>query len=77
MIFRVLGRREVSFVSKDGAKIEGTQVFVSYDDTHVQGVATDRLFFSPRHNPSSIMVGDDLEVYYNRFGKIESFKIIN
>lgn len=76
MIYRVLGRRDVSFYTKEGNKIEGSQIFVSYDDSHTQGVATDRLFFSTRHNPYTIMVGDDIEVFYNRYGKVDSFKVL-
>lgn len=69
----VLGKKAVSFTAADGKVIEGTTLFVAYDDDNVIGMAADKIFISAAKMPKgNIEVGSDIDIYFNRFGKVDS-----
>ena len=73
----VLGKKAVSFTAADGKVIEGTTLFVAYDDDNVIGMAADKIFISAAKMPKGgIEVGSDIDIYFNRFGKVDSI-IVN
>lgn len=68
---KLLGFKKTSFTAKDtGAKIEGLNLYVSYADNKVDGIACDRLFLTNEKAGNYIpKVGQTLEVEYNKYGK--------
>ena len=76
--YKVIGFSERSFTSKDsGAVIDGMNIFVTFETNRTTGLACDRIFISRYrldqcgYKPS---VGDDIEIQYNRYGKISGNK---
>ena len=77
---KVIGFSERSFTAKDtGALIVGMYIFVTYENKHTTGLACDRFFISRQrleacdYFPS---LDDDIELLYNRYGKISGIRLI-
>lgn len=69
----VLGKKSVSFTTNDGKVINGTTLYVAFDADGVEGMAADKLFVTTEKMPKkNIVVGSDIDVYFNRFGKVDS-----
>jgi len=72
----VLGLKPVSFTAADGKVIEGTTLYVAYDADGVEGMAADKIFVTTAKMPkSNIVVGADIDIYFNRFGKVDSIVV--
>lgn len=73
---KVIGIREVNFTAADGNKISGYSLFCSYPITrNGQGVAVDKLFLSDKKVAACGYfpeLGDEINVQYNRWGKVEA-----
>lgn len=75
---KILGFEHVSFHFNDGREVQGNYVYL-HDDTanpqKVIGMKTERVFLSDaKANACSFIpkVGDSVNVYYNKYGKVES-----
>ena len=73
---KVIGIRNVSFDAQDGKHISGVSLFCSYPITkNGFGVGVDKIFLSDAklgycgYMPE---LGDEINVTYNRFGKVDS-----
>ena len=76
MMFEIVGIESINFTSRQtGDQITGTNLFVHYPQENnrpgLQGVRTDKLFVKSAIDCSMLSVGDQ-EVYYNRYGKVDS-----
>lgn len=76
----VVGLRDVSFDDeKTGRTVSGTSVFYTMEDEHTSGLMAGKMFISASVRDSMEYfpaVGDQCWVYYNRYGKVSSFKRI-
>jgi len=75
MLFRIVGIEKVDYTSKNtGDRVRGTNLYVHYpseDRPGLQGERCDKLYVKEAIDCSSLSVGDDIEVYYNRYGKVD------
>lgn len=73
---KLVGYRRSAFTAKDtGERISGYNLFLTGEDEKVEGVVTDRVFLSDaRMNGYLPRVGDDLEIIYNRYGKVSELR---
>ena len=72
----VLGIKPVSFTAADGKLIDGTTLYVAYDADGVDGMAADKIFVTAAKMPDDdIVVGADIDIYFNRFGKVDSIVV--
>lgn len=74
MLAKVLGKRPLDFTSKEGNRIQGTQIFVSYKDTNpkseTEGELVDKIFVSAE-SPVQIPLfkyGDEYDFVYETVG---------
>lgn len=75
-MYKLIGIREVDFKGSDGKQIEGFNLWLSYEDEHIDGVGVEKVFI-----PKSRVVeftcmpdlGDEVEIRYNRYGKVADF----
>lgn len=73
MIMRLLGCSAVDFLSDDGANIKGMNLYVAFEDDHVEGERTERLFVKQGIAlPEGLAVGNYMDVGFNMRGKVES-----
>lgn len=73
---KVLGiQRGVSF-KIDGREFSGLNLYCAIKRDHVEGHATEKIFINMSKDcyavASGLKVGDEIETYYNRYGKVES-----
>lgn len=77
---KVVGIREVKYTSKKtGNDVHGYDLYVELPSSKVQGVMTDKLFLSDyiidKNHGKMPALGDEVNVFYNRFGRIESYEV--
>ena len=70
MKVNLLGYRTLDFIS-EGQQIKGTQLFVCYKESGVEGEITDKLFVPEDMPYPPLTPGQPLEITFNRRGKIE------
>ena len=76
MIVEVLGiKRYVSFTPKESSeKIEGSNIFVKHLENGVEGYMCEKFFLNAKTFDSSVIkVGDELDLQFNRYGKVANF----
>ena len=77
---KVIGIEKSSFTSKEtGALIEGSNVDITYsiDQTKGKGVAAERIYITDAKASAmdvdlSTLVGKEVVVVYNRYGRVQS-----
>lgn len=79
MMYKILGIENVDYESrKTGRRVRGTNLHCVRGDkpaNMVDGDAVERLYIKQDIDCSSLQVGDNIEVYYNRFGSVDSVQI--
>lgn len=72
--FKIVGMKDVNFETKEGQRMTGTKIYVTCEDEKVDGLMTDSFFLTQEKFPHAgdFHVGDDIIVYYNRYGKPDS-----
>ena len=74
---KVLGIERVNYTKKDGKEVNGASVYVSEgrkDDPRVKGVVTSSIWIPLQGEDdvaSYVSVGAEVEVQYNRWGRME------
>ena len=68
----LLGYRKLDFDSRDGGRVQGTQLFTSFKSNNVFGLETTKVFISPENTPTNIAdcLGFELEIEFNNKGKV-------
>lgn len=73
-MFTIIGVKLTSFITKDGTKVTGYNVYLTEERPDVAGLAADRVFMSDRVCNRSCFtphVGDIIEMLgYNKFGRL-------
>lgn len=74
MIYQVIGISEVHYKNKQGNEVNGTRLYLVYDSNSpsLQGQGCEAVFVGNRVELPSLMVGDLINLLYNRFGSVES-----
>ena len=76
MLANVVGKKPLNFTAEDGKVIDGAHLFVTYEETGVEGFAAEKLFISStKLNAKDVSVGDVLEIYFNRYGKVDKVTV--
>lgn len=75
-MYEVIGIQHRKYVNKSGRQVEGYNLFLTYEDKNVDGMACLREWLSPDVlEDSGVAVGDSCELGYNRYGRVESIRI--
>lgn len=79
MEFKCIGIRQVDFKGNDGNQVSGLNLWLSYEDPHVDGVAVDKIFIPLSRVPRLTFVPDvgaSCRVVYNKFGKVHDIEFV-
>lgn len=61
---------------KTGKPVSGYNVFYTFEQKNMEGIACDSLWCSEQIlEDSAIRVGDEFEALYNRYGRVESIRV--
>lgn len=76
----IIGKRPSGFTAADGTKIEGLTLYISELMTTpgAEGTSADRIFLSKAKLAAlgfTPALGQEVEVLYNKFGKVASMKL--
>jgi len=81
---QVLGYEKASFYFNDGHSVSGSYLYLKVDEPNriknVVGMKTERIFLSDTKLANSNYtpkVGDNINVYYNRYGKVDSVQKVS
>ena len=71
---KIIGYRQSSFVPKDGGdKISGYTFYLTDENPDVTGVCCDHIFVSDhRLNGFVPSLGAEIQIIYNKYGKVSS-----
>lgn len=77
MMYHVVGiRKGMSFNTKEGGEMSGLKLHLTCPDDRVEGMATDSFFISSKsacyQAALSLHPEDDIDIYFNRYGKIDA-----
>lgn len=72
-VFTLVGMRNVNFKGSDGNTVDGVNLFFTYEDEHINGCGTEKVFVS---NQKFCMfsfvpdIGAGCRLMYNKYGKV-------
>lgn len=74
-MYEVIGIQHRKYTNKQGREVEGYNLFVTYEEKEVNGLACMREWVATDvMEDSCVSVGDSVELNYNRYGRICSIK---
>lgn len=77
-MYKVIGIQHRKYTNKSGKEVEGYNLFLTYEDKAVNGLGALREWVNPETMEESMLnVGDDCELMYNRWGRIERISVIS
>ena len=47
-VYELVGIRGVSFTGSDGKQVEGTNLYLTYEDEYIEGVGVEKVFVTSR-----------------------------
>lgn len=76
MKYKVLGIQDVNFESKKtGKRVQGMNLHCTYEQKNVIGEAVEKLYISSNIDSPIVKVGDEVDVFYNRFGSVDEVRL--
>ena len=75
----IVGLRKRKFTDNNNRPVEGTNVYLTFEDRNIEGKGTDKVFLytdkikSLARDPE---VGDTLFISYNRYGKVDEVELL-
>ncbi len=76
MQYNFIGKKRVDYVSKKtGKQVLGWNLFVTREDQQTEGLLAEQLYV-PDAFRINVPVGSTVEVYFNRFGGVDSFTAV-
>lgn len=73
MEFNVIGFESVNYTNKQGNNVSGVRLHLTYSKDRCEGLAVEQIFCSSEL-ASGICVGDLIEVFYNKYGRVAVIK---
>ena len=83
MVVTLFGIQDVDFVTDDGKKVTGMNLFVGYQSRFVTGQITKKYFVSDQasfyqgSDPLKSAIGTDIDLVFNDRGRIEDIELLN
>ncbi len=71
MNVRLLGYKDVDFVSRDGKQVKGKKIYTASKDEGVVGEMSDSFFLADGFELPALRIGQELTISFNRHGKPE------
>lgn len=79
---KIIGYRKADFTTKDGVEVTGYNAYIAteIDPRFGAGVAVERVYLSDAKIAReklelAKLMGKDVKVYYNRYGKVDSIAV--
>lgn len=76
MGMELIGVQDVEY-EKDGKKIVGTRLFLTYEDEKVNGLACESVYVSGVIELPELKIGDICEILYNKYGRVSGVRVVS
>lgn len=77
-MFNVIGIEKVDYVSKKtNQRVFGTRLHMTYEKMGVSGVCCFNEYISGQIDCSMITVGDTVNVFYNKYGRVSDVALVD
>lgn len=76
MGMELIGIQDVEY-EKEGKKIVGTRLFLTYKDERVTGMACESVYVSGAVDLPALNIGDVCEILYNKYGRVSGVRVIS
>lgn len=77
MKYIVLGKQKVDYTSKQtGQRVQGENLHCKYLQKNVEGEAVEKLYISSNVNSPIVNVGDEIDVFFNRYGSVDEVRLV-
>lgn len=76
MAYKVIGIEDVDYTNKNGRKIEGNKLHLTYHKDNCEGEAVQTVFAS-REVTGYVKVLDKIELFYNQYGKVIKVDVLD
>ena len=74
----IVGIEKLSYTNKVGRLVEGVKVHCNYEKNNCDGYACVTEFVKPKvFEESCVGTGDEVKIFYNRYGAVEHIQKIN
>lgn len=75
---KLIGYQHKHLTFQDGRSTDGYFLYLSEERKGVEGVATERVFLTDaKANGYKPYLGDELRLFYNRYGKLDSVEVLS
>lgn len=75
-MYKVIGIQHRKYTNKAGKEVEGYNLFCTYEDKAVNGLGCLREWVnSETMDESAVNIGDDCELLYNRWGRVDRISV--
>ena len=74
-MYTIQGLENVDYTNKNGARITGTKLHLSFESEKVKGTGVEVVFIGNSVDCSNLSVGDNVKLFYNRFGKVSEVSL--
>lgn len=75
-MYKVIGIQHRKYTNKAGKEVEGYNLFLTYEDKAVNGLGALREWVNPETMEESMVnVGDECELLYNRWGRVDRISV--
>lgn len=75
-MYKVIGIQHRKYTNKSGKEVEGYNLFLTYEDKAVNGLGALREWVNPETMEESMVnVGDECELLYNRWGRVDRISV--
>lgn len=71
MVVKIIGVQELDFETRQGERIQGTNLFAEYPDDYVVGVKCEKFFVRKSIDCKNIAVNSYYDITFDRRGKID------
>lgn len=75
-MFTIIGIEFVSFKDEENNDVNFTRFYLSYEKESVQGLAIEIIRVGSRVNIDGLSVGDQIDIFYNKYGKVSKIEKI-
>lgn len=75
---KLLGVMKVNFTNNQNEAVQGTNLFVAFQDENVEGLRTEKFFLKDNIAlPKNTKINDVIDIVFNFKGKIEKIEQLN
>lgn len=74
-MYNIIGIKVIDYTNKQNRRVVGKELHVTFLQDNIDGVGVEKLYI-PDKLPCNVKIGDDIDVYYDKYGSIIAINLI-